>query len=293
MAGVVLFKLPILAADLLILCLLAGWVWATGGKNSQLAVYAWNPLVIVEFAASGHNDALALAGVASSLVIIRRWPGVSTLLLAAGALAKAFPAVLLPLWLRRAGWPGTPRGWLRAGAAASLAFACAWPYRAAWPQLLESLAYYESRWRHNNASLYSLLTWMTGSPELAVGLGLGVVLGLALWAAARAPSIEPAHAAFLVFGAMLLMSANAWPRYYTWMVLVLAFLPRQPTAPAWLALTVLQFLGYHVLIDYQARGAWRFRPEMLWLTYGPFFALLLWQALRIRTGPQVDADEHG
>jgi hypothetical protein len=47
-----------------------------------------------------------------------------------------------------------------------------------------------------------------------------------------------------------------------------------------LLLTVLQFLSYHVLIDYQVLGIWHWNREMLILTYAPFYALLLWQQFR-------------
>ena len=56
------FKLPFLLADLAVAAMLAGWIRSTGGRNYQIAIYAWNPLVVVEFASSGHNDALAIAG---------------------------------------------------------------------------------------------------------------------------------------------------------------------------------------------------------------------------------------
>jgi hypothetical protein len=56
---------------------------------------------------------------------------------------------------------------------------------------------------------------------------------------------------------------------------MLGFFPN----PAWLLLTVLQFLSYHVLINYQASAVWHFQTEYLWLTYGPFYVLLLWRWL--------------
>ena len=92
--------------------MLAWSIRSTGGRNFQIAIYAWSPLVIVEFASSGHNDVLAIAAVVATLLIIRRFPAMSTLTLTAGALAKAFPATLLPLALCRAGWPRKLRGWL-------------------------------------------------------------------------------------------------------------------------------------------------------------------------------------
>lgn len=292
--ALLLFKLPSAAADLLILFLLAWWIRRTGGRSFQLAIYAWNPLVIVEFAGSGHNDSLALLAVlAAAFVITRgRWAA-STVLLTAGALVKFFPATLFPLWLRRMQWPRSARAWRAVLAAAAVAVLCAWPYRAAWPAVLDNLAYFESRWHHNNASLYAVLSWLADpaapqDPQVAIppgaafhdfaaGLGLGVVAGLALWAAAR--KLDPLRAAYLIFGAALLLAPNAFPWYFTWMVPLLVFFPH----PAWLLLTVLQFLSYHVLIDYQAFGTWRFQPPMLWLTYSPFYAWLA-AALLLRTG---------
>ena len=275
MATLILFKLPFLAADLFLVGLLAGWVRSTGGGNALVALYAWNPLVVVEFAASGHNDALATAGVVAACLMILRGRGtLSTLLLTAATLVKFFPAVLFPLWLQRTNWPRARWSWINLGLAATLAAACAWPYRSAWRTVLESLAYYESRWQMNNASLYALLAWFSGSRDVAAGIGVGVVAGLALWAAAR--RLDAIRAAYLLFGAMLMLAPNSFSWYFTWMVPLLVFFPN----PAWLLLTVLQFLSYHVLIDYYATGVWHFRNEMLWLTYGPFYALLLWQAAK-------------
>ncbi len=274
--GPVGFKLPCVLADLVVVALLAGWIRASGGRAFQLAIYAWNPLVVVEFAASGHNDALALAAVVAAALVIIRWRSeVSMLLLTTGALVKAFPAVLVPLWLRRAGWSRRAgQGWSSALAAAALAALCAWPFRSAWPQILDTLDYYQSRWHHNNASLYALLAWWSGSRDVAAGIGVGVVAGLALWAAAQ--KMDRLRAAYILFGTILMLAPNAYPWYFTWMVPLLCFFPN----PAWLLLTVLEFLSYHVLIDYQASGLWRFRTEMLWLTYAPFYALLIWQTVR-------------
>lgn len=266
------FKLPFAGADLLVLFLLAACLQRAGGRNFQLAIYAWNPLVVVEFAGSGHSDALALAPVVAAYVIIRTRPTLSTFLLGCGALVKSFPVVLFPVWLRQDGWPRTARAWWSGITAAALAAACAWPYRSALAQIPSTLAYYESRWQNNNASLYALLLAFSRSSALAAGLGIGVVVGLALWTAAR--RFDPLRAGYLIVGAILMFSPNAYSWYFTWLVPFLCFYPN----PAWLLLTVVQFLSYHVLIDYQAFGRFQFDPRMVFLTYAPFYALLLWQA---------------
>jgi alpha-1,6-mannosyltransferase len=278
--GPVAFKLPSLLADLLVVGMLAGWVRYSGGSNSSLAIYAWNPLVIMEFAASGHHDSLALVAVFAASLLIIRWRGtLSTLALAVGALFKLYPIVLFPLWLRRAGFPRSIWSWLNALAALVLAAVCAWPYRSGWQDLVQSVRQYEAGWRYNNASLYALLAWFSGSIPLAEGIGVGVVAGLVIWIAAR--RIDSMRAAFLLFSAILMLSPNANSWYFTWLVPCLAFFPN----PAWLLLTVLQVLSYHVLIDYQASGLYAFHPFYLWLMYGPAYAWMIWRALR----PQEDS----
>jgi len=90
--GAAAFKLPFALADLLILLLLASEFRGTEDGAFRLAVYAWNPLVIVEYVGSAHNDALAVAGVVAAVLIIRRHPAVSTIPLTAAAWGLA-------LWL--------------------------------------------------------------------------------------------------------------------------------------------------------------------------------------------------
>jgi alpha-1,6-mannosyltransferase len=313
---IIWFKLPFLLADLAVAAMLAGWIRSTGGRNYQVAIYAWNPLVVVEFASSGHNDALAIAGVVASLVIIRRRAALSTLTLTAGALAKAFPVVLLPLALFRAGspasasrvatagksaeagsqakaeWPGWLRASLAAGGCAALAAACAWPYRHGWREFLGMLHAYELIFRNYHSSVYPVLLWFTGgSHDIAAGVGEGVVIALSLWLALR--RADPTRAAFLLIGAVLLFAPNGYSWYFTWIVPLLCFFP----SPAWLLLTILEFLSYKIFIDYRALGVWHFDPLFQWLCYAPFFALLGWEVLRKRRNPaaseQADEFIHG
>jgi alpha-1,6-mannosyltransferase len=270
------FKLPMELCDILVMILLAAWLRAEGGRAYQLAIYAWNPLVIVEFAGSGHSDALALAALIAAFVIIKSRRTLSTLLLATATLLKSFPILLFPLWLRRNGWPRSARAWLEGAAAGALALICAWPYRAALHQIPITMATFEQNWQDNNASLYTLLKIFSGSHEFAAGIGVGVTVGLAIWTALR--KIEPTRAAFLVIGSILIFSPNAYPWYFTWIIPFLCF----EQNPAWLLLTILQFLSYKVLIEYQDYGIFNFDPRYLALTYIPFYAVLLWQVVRTK-----------
>jgi hypothetical protein len=100
------------------------------------------------------------------------------------------------------------------------------------------------------------------------------VAGLAVWAAWR--KIDPLRAAYLLIGAILLISQNTFSWYFVWIVPLLCFYPN----PAWLLLTILQFLSYHVLIEYQAFDRWEFKPWFQLLEYGPTYGLLIWQVFR-------------
>ena len=68
-----------------------------------------------------------------------------------------------------------------------------------------------------------------------------------------------------------MFAPNGYSWYFTWIVPLLCFFP----SPAWILLTVLQFLSYNVLIGYQITGEFRFAPLFQWLTYAPFYALLV------------------
>src|SRR5437879_1788353 len=278
--GTVAFKVPFLLGDLLLLAILAKWLQPYADGTYRLAIYAWNPLVIVEFAASGHNDSLAIAAMVAALAIIRKRPGASAVTLAAGSLAKLFPVTLLPLALRLSDWPRTLRGWLAFGGAALISAACVWPYRSALAQFPEIFARYQATWQNYNPSLYAVLLWFSGYADIAAGIGEGVVLGLAIWAAAR--KLDPLRATFLILGAILIFAPNTSSWDFTWIVQVLCFFP----SPAWLLLTILQFLSYKVLIEYQINGIWPFDPYFQWLTYAPFYALLAGEAFLNRRGRQ-------
>lgn len=264
------FKATLAAADVLTLLVLAGMFWPEPHRDFHIAVYAWNPLVIVEFAASGHNDALAVLGIVCGLALIKKWPSLASIPIALGAMAKVFPVVLLPVWIRRAGWPGKRAGWRAAAWAILAGVAVLLPYWHALAMFRANLSYYESTWKNYHASLYTLLDWMTGGKtKIPALVGAGVSWGLALWLAWK--RAEPARAAYLLIGTILLFGPNGYSWYFTWIVPLLCFFPN----PAWLMLTVLQFLSYNALIGYGILGVFKFDPLMQWLVYAPFYLLLM------------------
>jgi hypothetical protein len=96
-----------------------------------------------------------------------------------------------------------------------------------------------------------------------------VIWGLALWLAWK--RAEPARAAYLLLGTSLAFWPNGYSWYFTWIVPLLCFFPN----PAWLLLTVLQFLSYNVLVGYGILGQFQFDPFFQWLVYVPFYTFLI------------------
>lgn len=92
---------------MVIASLASAWaIWAILGKvrpRDQLfgtVLYLWNPLVIIEFAGEGHNDALLLAcALLALLLAVRGRPMASVVAMIISALAKYITVILLPAQL--------------------------------------------------------------------------------------------------------------------------------------------------------------------------------------------------
>lgn len=95
-------KLALVACDLLTILIVWRWLPLIGRPEWLVVAYAWNPLVILEIAHSGHIDALgALWVVASAYWLTRRRPALASIGLVMAIATKLLPIVLLPLFWRR------------------------------------------------------------------------------------------------------------------------------------------------------------------------------------------------
>lgn len=76
-----------------------------GFAPQRVLIYAWHPLVVWEFAGSGHVDALAIVFIALALLARRKHGEILTgVLLACATCVKLFPAVLFPALYKRGSW---------------------------------------------------------------------------------------------------------------------------------------------------------------------------------------------
>ena len=99
-------KATMLLFELITIWAVAQLLTLLGRPRQLLLMYAWHPLVIWEFAGSGHVDAIAIGFIALAFLA---WQKKSNLgagfMLACATLAKLFPIVLVPAMLKRGRWP--------------------------------------------------------------------------------------------------------------------------------------------------------------------------------------------
>jgi alpha-1,6-mannosyltransferase len=274
-------------ADLATIAVLIAWLAREGLPRARVAIYALAPLPIVEFAATGHLDALALPFVVAA---IARTPGAfGAVLLGLAALVKPQAAVLLPLVLGRGAL-------LRPALAFVTVIALGWlPFLDPWPPL-EGLRRYAEQWTFGapfepalrvalesvrdagfDAGSGAITRFFAAvSPSRLARLLLGAIF-VAVWIAilrSRSSRSSRAEQAVWILAALMLASPTIWPWYLTWLLPFLA-LRLEPSLLLWVAVGPL---AYHVLPAYDGFAVFRESPLLRFAQYAP---VLVWIAVRV------------
>ena len=242
------FKLWVIGHDLALVALLGALMRAHGRSPAWAAVYAWNPLALVEYAGSGHNDPTAMVWLAAALLLARARPNLSALALAAGALVKLAPLLVLPFLWRGWRWPA------RLTAAATLALGLSWFVLQARGAAHSGLFAYGATWR-NNDSLFALV-----APLGARGGRIAALAALAAFVTlAMVGGADALRGTRHAMRAGFLLSPVAHPWYQGWFLMLE---PLGPSAP-WLLLSATAILSYGLFAppsegrDFHLPGAWR------------------------------------
>lgn len=223
-------------------------------------IYAWNPTVVVAFAMEGHHDSLAIVTLlAANLFIIVHRPVLSMVALALSALSKYFPALLLPVFLKRS----RPA---HAGIFVALVALAYVPYLGAGWKLFQGLGDYARSWEAND-SLFRLIRLAGNSRAQSELVAALLALGLGMYALKN--RLSPLRSSLVVTAGLVLVSPDAFPWYFTWSIPFLCFYP----SPAWLLASVTSVLGYAPVVAYAAGQPYRDSPFILALEYTP---VLVW-----------------
>ena len=227
-------RLVLVACDVATIFVVFRWLTLTGRNPWHVLAYAWNPLVILEVAHSGHIDALGAFWIAvSAYCLARRRTALASLAFVLAVTTKLLPIVLAPLYWRRIRL-------VDALAAAALFVGLYMPFMYAsggeGPQLpLGAVPNVVAAIRFNGPAFRAIR--LATNPTFAASVAVLTGLGVAAWTRWRLSVSEPAAWAwpmatslafapvvypwYLLYFTPFLVSAAALP-LVTWSVTVLS-----------------------------------------------------------------------
>lgn len=242
------------------------------GAHLVLA-YAWNPLLAIEVAGSGHIDVVgALLLLMSFAALVRRSQAIAAVAFGLAVAVKLLPIVLLPLYWKRV----RMRDAVLAAAVVGLLYV---PYLNHGGIPIGSLVTYVQMFRFNDP-VFAKLEQV--APQIAAGLPVLVGFITATWLRSTSPEWSPDVFAWPM-AASLLCAPVVYPWYLLWL---LPFLRSAPTLP--IVIWTVSIIPTYVVWHLRALG----RPWLVpgWITlleYGSVATAGVIIVLRRLTRPTV------
>ncbi len=269
-------RLALVLADLITVLVVWRWLLATG-RNEWLALaYAWNPLVVLEVAHSGHIDALGALWIAAAAYwLTARRTMLASVAFVAAVATKLLPLVLVPLFWRRVRYRDA-----FAGAAVAGAMALPFMFDSTVPAGAVRNVITGSRF---NGPVFQAVAAMT-APHTAAALAVLLGLSAATWA--RWKMNERDAAAWAWPMALALLSA---PVIYPWYLLYFTpFLVSVATLP--LAAWTLSVIPVYVVWQSSRQGGrWLVPNTVMLVEYAVLIlasAIVFYRSHRIRQHPR-------
>ena len=212
-------KVAFVVCDLAIVFVLLDVLRRSGQGAHWVLAYAWNPLLAIEVAGSGHIDIVgALLLLVSFAALGRRWRAVAAVTFGLAVAVKLLPIVLLPLYWKRVR--------MRDGALAAVVFGLLYvPFLNHGRIPIGSLGTYVQSFRFNDP-VFAMLE-RVAPPQLVAGLAVLAGFLTAIWL--RRKSAAWSSDAFAwPMAASLLCAPVVYPWYLLWL---LPFLRSASTLP--------------------------------------------------------------
>jgi hypothetical protein len=248
-------KVALVACDLMTILVLWRWLVFTGRSEWLTLAYAWNPLVLLEVAHSGHMDVVgALWITASAYWLARRRTALASVAFVLAVATKLLPIVLVPLYWRRVRLRDALAGtallvllYLRFTDGGTLPF-------GAVPNVVAHIRF--------NGPMFRMFARL-GSPQTAALVAVALGMLAATWARWRLDASNPAAWAW----PMAIALACA-PVVYPWYLLCLTpFLFTTATLPlaAWTFTVVPVYVVWHIA---RHGGRWAVPASVMIAEYG-------------------------
>jgi alpha-1,6-mannosyltransferase len=212
-------KVAFVVCEFAIVFVLLDVLRCTGQGAHLVLAFAWNPLLAIEVAGSGHIDIVgALLLVVSAAALVRRWRATAAVALGLAIAVKFLPVVLLALYWKRV----RIRDAALAAAVVGLLYV---PFldRSFFNRSflnpgripIGSLGTYVQTFRFNGP-VFAVLD-RVAPPQLLVGLAVLVGLATATWVRRAAPEFSPDAFAWPM-AASLLCAPAVFPWYLLWLL---------------------------------------------------------------------------
>ncbi len=268
-------KIAFVLCDFGIAFILLDILRRTGRSEHQVLAYAWNPLLAVEVAGSGHIDIVgALLLLVSAAALLRRWRTIAAVTFGLAVAVKFLPIVLLPLYWKRVR--------MRDAALAVVVVGLLYvPFLDHGRIPIGSLATYLQGFRFNGPVFAALAH--VASPQLLAGLAVLAGLLTAAWLRSAAPEWS-ADAFAWPMAASLLCAPVVFPWYLLWL------LPFLTSASTFLIiLWTVSIIPTYVMWHFRTLGRpWGALPGwVMVLEYGTLAAAAAILALRRWVRPPV------
>ncbi len=229
-------KAAFVVCDLAIVLVLLDILRRGGQAVHWVLAYAWNPLLAIEVAGSGHIDIIgALLLLVSFAALGRRWRALAALAFGLAVAVKFLPIVLLPLYWKRVR--------LRDGALAVCMVGLLYvPFLNHGRIPIGSLGTFVRSFRFNDLVFAAIER--VAPPQLAAGIAALVGFLIAIWL--RRKDSELSSAAFAwPMAASLLCAPVVYPWYLLWL---LPFLRSTSTVPiiVWTVSIIPTYYVWHL-----------------------------------------------
>jgi alpha-1,6-mannosyltransferase len=212
-------KVAFVICDLALVFVLLDILRRTGQGAHWVLAYAWNPLLAIEVAGSGHIDIVGvLLLLVSAAALERRWRAIAAVAFGLAVAVKFLPIVLLPLYWKRV----RMRDVALAAVVVGLLYV---PFFSHGRIPTGSLSTYVQSFRFNDPVFATLERAV--APQFVAGLAALVGFLTAMWLRSKAPAGSP-DAFGWPMAASLLCAPVVYPWYLLWL---LPFLRSASTVP--------------------------------------------------------------
>jgi hypothetical protein len=229
-------KLAFVVCEFAIVFVLLDILRCTRQAPHLVLAFAWNPLLAIEVAGSGHIDIVgALLLAVSAAALVRRWRATAAVALGLAIAVKLLPVVLLPLYWKRV----RIRDAALAAAVVGLLYV---PFLNHGRIPIGSLATYVQSFRFNGPVFAALD--QVAPPQLLAGLAVLVGLLTATWLRRAAPEWSPDLFAWPMAASLLCA-----PVVFPWYLLgLLPFLisPSTQLIIIWTVSIILTYIQWHL-----------------------------------------------